>query len=35
VATTVVNAALGAVSLFLLFGSVRFRHIRAEHASGT
>jgi uncharacterized membrane protein YbhN (UPF0104 family) len=35
VATTVVNATLGAVSLFLLFGSVRFRHIRAEHASGT
>ena len=32
VATTALNAALGAASLFLLFGSVRFRHIRTEHA---
>jgi uncharacterized membrane protein YbhN (UPF0104 family) len=32
VATTALNAALGAISLFLLFGSVRFRHIRTEHA---
>jgi len=26
-------AVLGAAALFLLFGSLRFRHIRAEHAS--
>jgi uncharacterized membrane protein YbhN (UPF0104 family) len=32
VATTALNATLGATSLFLLFGSVRFRHIRTEHA---
>ncbi len=29
---TALNAVLGASALFLLFGSVRFRHIRAEHA---
>ena len=32
VAATALNAALGATALFLLFGSVRFRHIRTEHA---
>jgi len=32
VATTALNAALGATSLFLLFGHLRFRHIRTEHA---
>jgi uncharacterized membrane protein YbhN (UPF0104 family) len=32
VATTALNAALGLTSLFLLFGHVRFRHIRTEHA---
>ncbi len=32
VAVTALNALLGAAALFLLFGSVRFRHIRAEHA---
>ena len=32
VAVTALNAVLGASALFLLFGSVRFRHIRAEHA---
>jgi len=32
VVATAVNATLGAIALFLLFGSVRFRHIRAEHA---
>ncbi len=32
VAVTAFNALLGAAALFLLFGSVRFRHIRAEHA---
>jgi len=32
VATTALNATLGATSLFLLFGSVRFRHIWTEHA---
>jgi uncharacterized membrane protein YbhN (UPF0104 family) len=33
VAVTALNAVLGAAALFLLFGSLRFRHIRAEHAS--
>jgi uncharacterized membrane protein YbhN (UPF0104 family) len=32
VAVTAFNALLGAAALFLLFGSVRFRHIRTEHA---
>jgi uncharacterized membrane protein YbhN (UPF0104 family) len=32
VAVTAINAVLGAFALFLLFGSLRFRHIRAEHA---
>lgn len=32
VATAALNALLGASALFLLFGSLRFRHIRAEHA---